>query len=148
MLTITQDNLTEIPLSSPYFPSEWKELSDCPEKLYALGDISLLKGKKLAVVGSRRTPTNALKLGAEISKALSEELVLVTGTADGGDSAALADALDATGVAVRGGLHCAPAMHSYLGTMKSGAVRFAPGPYNTEQEIDDTAALVARLMRQ
>lgn len=66
---------------------------------------------------------------------------------EGGDSAALADALDATGVAVRGGLHCAPAIHSYLGTMRSGAVRFAPGPYNTEQEIDDTAALVARLMR-
>lgn len=66
---------------------------------------------------------------------------------EGGDSAALADALDATGVAVRGGLHCAPAMHSYLGTMHSGAVRFAPGIYNTEQEIDDTAALVARLMR-
>lgn len=66
----------------------------------------------------------------------------------GGDSAALADALDATGVAVRGGLHCAPAMHSYLGTMKSGAVRFAPGPFNTEREIDDAAALVARLMRQ
>ena len=66
---------------------------------------------------------------------------------EGGDSAALADALDATGVAVRGGLHCAPAMHSYLGTMRSGAVRFAPGPYNTEREIDDVAALVARLMK-
>lgn len=65
----------------------------------------------------------------------------------GGDSAALADALDATGVAVRGGLHCAPAMHSYLGTMRSGAVRFSPGPYTTEREIDDTAALVARLLR-
>ena len=65
----------------------------------------------------------------------------------GGDSSALADALDATGVAVRGGLHCAPAMHSYLGTMKSGAVRFAPGPFNTERDMDDAAALVARLMR-
>ncbi len=65
----------------------------------------------------------------------------------GGDSAALADALDATGVAVRGGLHCAPAMHSYLGTMKSGAVRFSVGAFNTEREIDDAAALVARLMR-
>nr|MBR4279493.1 aminotransferase class V-fold PLP-dependent enzyme [Clostridia bacterium] len=65
-----------------------------------------------------------------------------------GDSAILADALDASGVAVRGGLHCAPAMHSYLGTMRSGAVRFAPGPFNTEREIDDTAALVARLMRR
>ena len=67
---------------------------------------------------------------------------------EGGDSAALADALDASGVAVRGGLHCAPAMHSYLGTMLSGAVRFAPGPFNTERDIDDTAALVARLMQQ
>ena len=67
---------------------------------------------------------------------------------EGGDSAALADALDASGVAVRGGLHCAPAMHSYLGTMRSGAVRFAPGLFNTERDIDDTAALVARLMRQ
>ena len=66
---------------------------------------------------------------------------------DGGDSAALADALDATGVAVRGGLHCAPAMHSYLGTMRSGAVRFAPGPFTTERDIDDAAALVARVMR-
>ena len=67
---------------------------------------------------------------------------------EGGDSAALADALDAAGVAVRGGLHCAPAMHSYLGTMRSGAVRFAPGPFNTERDIDDAAALVARLMRR
>ena len=67
---------------------------------------------------------------------------------EGGDSAALADALDASGVAVRGGLHCAPAMHSYLGTMRSGAVRFAPGPFNTERDIDDAAALVSRLMRQ
>ena len=66
---------------------------------------------------------------------------------EGGDSAALADALDATGVAVRGGLHCAPAMHSYLGTMRSGAVRFSPGPYTTERDVDDAAALVARLMR-
>ena len=67
---------------------------------------------------------------------------------EGGDSAALADALDATGVAVRGGLHCAPAMHSYLGTLKSGAVRFSPGPFTTERDIDDAAALVASLMRQ
>lgn len=66
---------------------------------------------------------------------------------DGGDSAALADALDATGVAVRGGLHCAPAMHSYLGTLKSGAVRFSPGAFNTERDMDDAAALTARLMQ-
>lgn len=65
----------------------------------------------------------------------------------GGDSAALADALDAADVAVRGGLHCAPAMHSYLGTLHSGAVRFSPGAFNTERDMDDAAALTARLMR-
>ena len=67
---------------------------------------------------------------------------------EGMDGSGLADALDATGVAVRSGLHCAPAMHSYLGTLQSGAVRFSPGPYNTEQEIDDVAALVRRLLRK
>ncbi|MBQ8556590.1 MAG: aminotransferase class V-fold PLP-dependent enzyme [Clostridia bacterium] len=64
-----------------------------------------------------------------------------------GDSSRLADELSASGIAVRGGLHCAPAVHSWLGTMQSGAVRFSVGPYNTEQEIDDTAAIVARLMK-
>lgn len=66
---------------------------------------------------------------------------------DSGDSSALADALDATGVAVRSGLHCAPAMHSYLGTLHSGTVRFSPGPFNTEKEIDDAAALLRRLLK-
>lgn len=65
-----------------------------------------------------------------------------------GDSSALADALDASGIAVRAGLHCAPAMHHWLGTMKTGTVRFSVGPYNTAQEIDDAAAVVARLLRR
>ncbi len=64
-----------------------------------------------------------------------------------GDTSALADALDATGVAVRSGLHCAPAMHSYLGTLKTGTVRFSPGAFNTEQEMDDVFAVVRRLLR-
>ncbi len=66
---------------------------------------------------------------------------------DGGDSSALADALNATGVAVRAGLHCAPAIHHWLGTVDSGAVRFSVGPYTTEQQVDDAAALVARLTK-
>ena len=65
-----------------------------------------------------------------------------------GDSGALADALDASGIAVRAGLHCAPAIHRHLGTLQSGAVRFSVGIYNTEQEIDDAAAVTARLLGQ
>ncbi len=79
------------------YPAAWKEMTNPPPRVYALGNIALLKERKFAVVGSRRTPTNALKLGAEISKALSERFALVTGTADGGDSAAIEGALAGSG---------------------------------------------------
>lgn len=66
--------------------------------------------------------------------------------ADSMDAGQIADGLDASGIAVRGGLHCAPAMHTWLGTLQSGAVRVSPGIYNTEQEIDDTVAILARML--
>ena len=62
-----------------------------------------------------------------------------------GDSGDLADALDRSGVAVRAGLHCAPAIHAWLGTLESGAVRFSPGAFTTGREVDDACALVQRL---
>ena len=52
----------------------------------------------------------------------------------------LADALDARGLCLRGGLHCAPCMHRYLGTQ--GTVRASVGPYSTLQEMDILAAEV------
>lgn len=62
------------------------------------------------------------------------------------DTSYLCDALDASGIAVRGGLHCAPAIHRWLGTLKSGAVRASVGVYNTEREMDDAAAVIRRLL--
>lgn len=61
------------------------------------------------------------------------------------DTSDLCDALDASGIAVRGGLHCAPAIHTHLGTLRTGAVRFSPGIYTTEQDIADTLAVLDRL---
>ena len=52
------------------------------------------------------------------------------------DSSELTDALDGLGFALRGGLHCAPAIHEHLGTLKTGAVRASVGIYNTEEEVD------------
>jgi len=40
------------------------------------------------------------------------------------------------GVLTRVGLHCAPAAHRTLGTYPQGTVRFAPGFFTTEAEID------------
>ena len=62
------------------------------------------------------------------------------------DAGHIADGLDASGIAVRGGLHCAPAIHTWLGTLQSGAVRVSPGIYNTEQDMDDAAAVLQRLV--
>ena len=136
MLTISQDNLTEIPISSPYFPSAWKELPDCPQTLQALGDISLLKGRKLAVVGSRRTPANALKLGIEIAKTLSREVVIVTGTADGGDSAAIEGALCGSGRVIcllAGGFSSLPQCNlALLEKVAKRGLIVSPHPFETE----------------
>lgn len=40
------------------------------------------------------------------------------------------------GVAVRGGLHCAPSAHSVIDTLEVGTVRVSVGTFNTEKEID------------
>lgn len=87
----------EITIQSALYPSEWKTLADAPQTLYAVGNISLLQTRKFTVVGSRRTPAAALRLGKEISQALSGAYTLVTGTAEGGDSAAIEGALQGSG---------------------------------------------------
>ena len=52
------------------------------------------------------------------------------------DSTETADLLDARyDIACRGGYHCAPLVHQFLGTEKTGAVRLSIGHSNTESEI-------------
>ena len=49
------------------------------------------------------------------------------------------------GIATRVGLHCAPLVHRNLGTGRAGGVRFSVGPFNTEEEIDQTIEAMARI---
>ena len=58
----------------------------------------------------------------------------------GMDSGQAADALNQRKIAVRGGLHCAPAIHAWLGT--AGAVRASLGPFNTERDVDSFLSAV------
>ena len=44
--------------------------------------------------------------------------------------------LDAEGIAVRAGLHCAPAAHRHFGTLEQGTVRLAPSVFSTEKEAE------------
>lgn len=53
------------------------------------------------------------------------------------DSAQVADELmEAYGIAIRAGAHCAPLMHQALGTQKQGAARFSFSQFNTREELD------------
>ena len=56
-----------------------------------------------------------------------------------------ADALSERGFAVRGGLHCAPRAHRFLGTLARGAVRASVGYANTFEEIDAFIDAVKKL---
>lgn len=51
------------------------------------------------------------------------------------ESSFVADRLDRQGIAVRGGLHCAPGVHRLLGTLSRGAVRASVGRETTSGDI-------------
>ena len=63
------------------------------------------------------------------------------------DSGDLSDALGRAGFALRAGLHCAPSVHQWLGTLHTGACRASVGIYNTEEEIDRFAERTASLLQ-
>ncbi len=79
------------------FSSKYPALTGFPDIVYAVGDVSLLEERTFAVVGSRTTPVNALKTGKEIARELSEHFAILTGAADGGDTAAIEGALSGSG---------------------------------------------------
>ena len=60
----------------------------------------------------------------------------------------LAAALDASsGIAVRAGLHCAPAAHRAIGTFPAGTVRLSPGWFNTREQIEQAIDAIGALAR-
>ncbi len=128
--------VVEISPSASEYPSAWKLLPDAPEKIYAIGDISLLRRQKFAVVGSRRTPQNAMKLGEKIAKALSSHFTLVTGTADGGDTAAIEGALQGSGRVIcllAGGFSSLPQCNlNLLERVAQKGLLLSPHPFQTQ----------------
>lgn len=82
------------------YPAMLLNIPDPPDVLFCKGDTRLLESDCLTVVGSRRTPPQALRLCSDTAKALSEHFTLVTGIAEGADAAVLQGALDASGNAI------------------------------------------------
>lgn len=76
------------------YPEQLKNIPVPPLVLYARGNVELLKGQLFAVVGSRKTTEYAYAECKKICAELAEKFVIVTGVADGADSAAACGALD------------------------------------------------------
>jgi cysteine desulfurase family protein len=49
-------------------------------------------------------------------------------------------------IQIRGGLHCAPLLHKFLGTDNQGMLRISPGYYNTEAEVNEFLNILESLI--
>lgn len=54
--------------------------------------------------------------------------------------------LERGGIETRVGLHCSPAAHRTLGTFPEGTLRFSPGPFTTDLEIDTALGCLKEIM--
>jgi DNA processing protein len=86
---LKERGLVCITVKSKNYPEYLKQTAVPPLVLYCKGDTKLLSGSCFAVVGSRRTLAATLALGRQISQELAKKFVIVTGVADGADSAAI-----------------------------------------------------------
>ncbi len=80
------------------YPELLKEITDPPERLYYRGDVSLLRTRCFAVVGSRKATRPGLLAAEMIGRRLAQcGITVVSGLAEGVDSAAHKGALSAGG---------------------------------------------------
>lgn len=69
------------------FPTLLKELKDCPEELYCMGNIELLNKPSIAIVGTRNIDEYGISQTKRFSSILSQKgLTIVSGLARGVDS--------------------------------------------------------------
>lgn len=63
-------------------------------------------------------------------------------TVSGADSESFSEALSEKGIAVRGGLHCAPLAHRSAGTVDGGTVRISLSPFVTKEELEKSCRII------
>jgi cysteine desulfurase family protein len=111
---------------------------------YILGaGVDSIRDREAALAGRLEAGLGEIE-GVHIHTANSDRITensfrisLVSITIDGVESRQVAYELDRDfDICVRAGLHCAPDAHRSIGTFPGGTVRFSPGPFTTEEEID------------
>jgi len=74
------------------------------------------------------------------------QVATVSITLAGWEPVDLAAALDGSfGIAVRAGLHCAPAAHRTLGTFPAGTVRLSAGCFTSVDDVDQAVAALRQV---
>lgn len=86
-----------VTIYSDGYPETLKNISAPPVVLYCKGDVSLLETDCFSIVGSRRTSQKSLADCKKMAGEISSRFTVVSGFADGADSAALEGALAAGG---------------------------------------------------
>lgn len=95
---LTSRNIRAVTILSDNYPSALKDIECPPLVLYCVGDLKLLNGENFAIVGSRRSLPSSIKLAENFSTELcSVGFNLVTGIAEGVDSAVLSATISAGG---------------------------------------------------
>jgi selenocysteine lyase/cysteine desulfurase len=117
-------------IASLWAAQEWIEES---------GGVAAIHAQEMALV--QRLVNGLKRIGGVKTyccDSLDHHLATVTMNVEGMEAGDVGIMLDVDfNIATRTGLHCAPLVHKQLGTAAiHGGVRFAVGPFNTEQHID------------
>jgi len=90
-----ENNIQIMPLYDKRYPKNLKSMPYPPKTLFLTGNISLLKKRKIAIVGTRKPGGKALEWTKEAAKQVSEAgYVIASGGAEGIDYAAHAGAME------------------------------------------------------
>ena len=119
--------------SLSYIENNWDELrtNEMEKTLRLMEELERTEGIVMKGAPRNRERTNVISICTEgIDEAEFAALLLVKG-----------------GIETRVGLHCAPSAHRSLGTFPRGTVRFSPGPFTTDDEIDNTIKTVREIMK-
>lgn len=114
---LSSRGITCVTIKSPDYPELLKNTPAPPLVLYCKGRAELLRGDCFAVVGSRRTPAGTLAACKKISGELAQKFTVVTGIADGADTAAIQGAVGS------GNIICVlPGGHDYIYNSSNAAL--------------------------
>lgn len=89
-------SIITIKQSHPYYPSRLLDLPDAPQEIYCLGNLEALTVPSLGIVGSRQASKEGVTTASYFANAVvNHGLLVISGLADGIDSAAHLGALQA-----------------------------------------------------